>query len=355
MTNFIDISMIVKNLKTFLICCSVLLVIMPNTYAHHSRNEFSKQSTQLTGTLTKVIWRNPHIAIFMDVENNQGDIENWRIETFGAPITFRGAGISKELFNVGEKITLIGNVSNARDHYILGTNALLSNGTEVILGSIYKPHWKGPYIGGETKFTGKDPEVVDATKENKGIFRVWSIPGRAGSVDGGVGRVVDLPFTEQAISSRDDWDPVDNPIARCEQPGMPSPAMQPVIFQFTKQAQNIIFHSSFFDTQRLIHMGDTKKPDEISGTHLGYSTGRWEGNTLIIHTTDIDYPYFAADGTRQGTDIDIIERYTLSEDQSRLDLHMTIEDDFTFTRPAIYQWHFLALGQSFSPYECNVF
>ncbi len=91
-------------------------------------------------------------------------------------------------------------------------------------------------------------------------------------------------------------------------------------------------------------------------SRLGYSLGRWEdANTLVIETSNINYPYFHFDGTSQSDAITITERYSLSEDQTRLDLHLTIEDPATLVEPATADWHFLALDETFSVYECNAF
>ena len=83
---------------------------------------------------------------------------------------------------------------------------------------------------------------------------------------------------------------------------------------------------------------------------------RWENDrTLVIQTTGIDYPYFDNRGTAQGANIELVERYTLSEDQSRLDLEITIADPVALTAPVAASWHFLALDAPFELYECNVF
>jgi hypothetical protein len=75
----------------------------------------------------------------------------------------------------------------------------------------------------------------------------------------------------------------------------------------------------------------------------------------VIRTTAIDYPYFDHSGTIQGGDMEFTERYALSEDQSRLDLQLTIDDPVAFTETVTVNWHFIALQQPFSVYECNVF
>ena len=238
---------------------------------------------------------------------------------------------------------------------MLGNNALLVNGTETILGEVFGPYWDGPYVGGATGYSGNNPQVVDAAAENLGIFRVWSISGRPGSAEGQSEVFRDFPYTEEALASRDEWDPTDNPITRCEPPGMPSIPLQPLIFQFLKDGENLILHSKYFDIRRTIHMDESLDPADWPASPVGVSIGRWEGSNLVIHTTRINYPYSDSRGTRQSDAAEVIERYALSDDQTRLDLEVSIVDSFTFTRPATQRRHFLALGQPFAPYDCNVF
>ena len=71
------------------------------------------------------------------------------------------------------------------------------------------------------------------------------------------------------------------------------------------------------------------------GAHsfLGYSTGRWEGNTLVVETINIDAPDFDDRGAPQSRGIALLERFTLAEGHDRLDYSITITDPVTFTQP----------------------
>lgn len=93
----------------------------------------------------------------------------------------------------------------------------------------------------------------------------------------------------------------------------------------------------------------------VAASHLGYSVGRWDGRTLIVETTRVNYPRFETSGTPQSEQVRIEETFTVSEDQSRLDYRMTITDPSTFTMPATYERYYLALGQSLEKCDCTVF
>ena len=51
----------------------------------------------------------------------------------------------------------------------------------------------------------------------------------------------------------------------------------------------------------------------------------------------------------------MVERFTLTDDQNRLDYHLTVVDPATFTEPATITGHWLALGEEIAPFECDVY
>lgn len=323
-----------------------LLICPVIALGHHSRAEFADETMQIEGVLTKVIWQNPHTALFLDVEAADGQIETWRIEGWTGPAELERTGVTRDLFEIGERLVVVGKTSRVRKA-ILGTNVLLASGAEAILTSTVGRHWDGPQVGGASQ---PAPPLVDAAAEGSGIFRAWFPAGNP------MMALRRFPFAQEAIAARDSRDPVDNPIVRCEQPGMPVPLFHPRPILFTQQGQDISLRHGYFDTQRTIHMDERLSAQDQPQSHLGFSKGHWENDrTLVIETTRVNYPYFDIDGTTQSDAIVITERYSLSDDQARLDFHVTIEDPLALAGTAVAEWHFLALDEPFSVYECNVF
>jgi len=88
-----------------------LAIIATNgVMAHHSAAMFDLTRTfALTGTLTKVDWRNPHVEVFVDAKNDAGDRDLWRLET-GAPSWFRNRSLPKATLEqaIGHAVTVDG-------------------------------------------------------------------------------------------------------------------------------------------------------------------------------------------------------------------------------------------------------
>jgi hypothetical protein len=59
----------------------LLLAAMP-VLAHHSfKAEYDEtHAIMLSGTLTKVTWKNPHVLLFLDVKDDNGQVTNWELQ-----------------------------------------------------------------------------------------------------------------------------------------------------------------------------------------------------------------------------------------------------------------------------------
>ena len=74
-----------------------------------------------------------------------------------------------------------------------------------------------------------------------------------------------------------------------------------------------------------------------------------------VETTHIDWNFYDTRGTPQSDAAEVTERFTLSDDQSRIDYHITTVDPVVFTEPATIAGHWLALGEEIEPYDCEVY
>jgi len=307
------------------------------TSAHHSRAEFADDVQEIVGEIVKVKWANPHPAIHIRVD---GGSETVQIQIFGSASSVRRAGVSDELFAIGDRVTIVGRFSTRRPNYALGTNMLLADGREAILTRTAGPYWSGEYIGGLEAFMASGPNMADTVAENRGLFRVWSSTAQWRET---VERNYHL--TENAVAQQAQYDLINNAIARGEAPGMPVPMMQPAPFELIDEGEVIILDSAYFDIRRTIHMEPSDDAGDQPLSDLGYSIGHWEGDDLVVVTTRISWPYFTSNGIPQTDAITLVERFTLSEDQARLDYHLTGTDPVMFTESATHKTYKVALDR----------
>lgn len=325
-----------------------LLAVTATAAAHHSRSHYSDQIQVVEGTLVAVHWVNPHVGFTVNIANDAGEDERWRIEGVANLGGMRKDGVEADRFRLGERIRIVGSPSVNRPRDLLATNVLLEDGTEVVLDGRVGPFWGGEYIGRPDPALA-DTKPVDAVAENRGIFRVWS------ATPNGAGQKTFFPFTAAAIAAREAWDPLDNFAENCEPEGMPRIMRNPHPFEFIDGGSEIMIVSELYDLTRTVHMDQDAPPEYAAASPLGYSAGSWDGNTLTVRTTQVNWPYFDNIGTPQSEHVTMHETFEVSDDQTRLDYRLTVTDPATFAEPAIYERYWLALGEEIELYDCQVY
>ena len=98
------------------ICIAMGVMLAGGTAgAHHNNTRFDPEKrVTRTGTLSKLDWRNPHVYLYMDARNDQGQVETWSLEC-QPPNFFATRNIRKADFEriIGQSVTV--EVRPARD------------------------------------------------------------------------------------------------------------------------------------------------------------------------------------------------------------------------------------------------
>ncbi len=86
-----------------------LLAAAGSALAHHSFAAIydPEQSVTVTGVVTNVDWLNPHAHFFVDVENEDGDVENWDFE-LASPNGLMRLGWRRDSLKPGDEVTVVG-------------------------------------------------------------------------------------------------------------------------------------------------------------------------------------------------------------------------------------------------------
>ena len=102
--------------RTFaaLLVAAMAALVGQSAAAHHSfAAEFdAKSPIELTGTVTKVEWANPHTFFYIDVTTPKGEVENWALE-MGSPNGLMRRGWTRDSMKIGDVVTVTG--SRAKD------------------------------------------------------------------------------------------------------------------------------------------------------------------------------------------------------------------------------------------------
>jgi hypothetical protein len=160
--------------------------------------------------------------------------------------------------------------------------------------------------------------------------------GAAFAVPPGVGVVEgeEIPYTPAAAAKKkengENWMTLD-PDVKCFMPGIPRATYMPFPFQIVQSTDTILMAYEFASASRVIRMNNKERSP--APAWMGWSVGRWEGDTLVIDVTDIEErTWFDRAGNHHSDALHVVERYTLA-DINTINYEVTIEDPKVFTRP----------------------
>jgi hypothetical protein len=122
-----------------------------------------------------------------------------------------------------------------------------------------------------------------------------------------------------------------DPEAKCYLPGVPRATYMPFPFRMVQTAKQVFFAYEFASASRIVYMD--RKPKIPADAWMGWSIGRWEGDTLVIDVTNQnDKSWFDRAGNFHSDALHVVERYTPLSPY-HLQYEATIEDPKVFTRP----------------------
>jgi uncharacterized protein DUF6152 len=105
-------------------------------YAHHAfSSEFdADKPLQLSGTVSKMEWVNPHAWIHIEVKKPDGKVEEWMIEG-GTPNTLMRRGVSRDTLKIGTEVKVSGYQAKDGSNRANGRDITYPDGRKLFLGS----------------------------------------------------------------------------------------------------------------------------------------------------------------------------------------------------------------------------
>jgi len=209
---------------------------------------------------------------------------------------------------------------------------------------------------GEIDLTAPAPRRPDGKPDLSGI---WEPNGnrflRDIAVDLKPGDVPFQPWAKKVADERADGSHSrEDPDANCLPQGVPRLAAAPAPWKIVQTDDLIVIVHEAFSLWRQIFMDGRKLGDTFNPTWLGYSSGHWEGNTLVVDTRGFNGRAWLDQVGKPTTDkLHVIERYT-RKDYGHMDLEITIDDPGAYTKPwTVKQDVHLLNGTELLEFICN--
>jgi hypothetical protein len=341
-------------------------------WAHHAiQGKFDvSKTTQLTGIVTYVDWRNPHAHIFMNVTGaaaaGRGSVLNWAVE-LESPVELEMDGWKDNTLRPGDHITVKGYPARDSSRQVWGLEVReAATGTQVFQAKLNAKtvlQTTNGQPGGRA--TPRWPDGHPALGALPGTADgYWTNPSKTYLQEDGAdikmdeyGALANLsdaskvapmqPWALGVYLNRQQRQLRDDPMfLNCKPPGGVRQYQSRLGVQFLEdRARKRIFVllGSGNHNYRIIYM-DGRKPvglvggDDDNPLYYGRSVGHWEGDTLVVDVSGFNEDFwFTNGGLPHTSDLHLTEKFTrTSQDSMRYEVK--VEDPGAYTRPWSASW-----------------
>ena len=128
-----------------------------------------------------------------------------------------------------------------------------------------------------------------------------------------------------------------SPTERCLPEGVPRSDLIGFPFKIVQTPQQIVLMYEIDNTRRQIYTDGRKLPVDPNPAWLGYSVGRWEGDTLVVDTAGFnDQVTIDTRGHPHSEQLRIQERFHRI-DFGHMELQITVDDPKMYTKPITFK------------------
>jgi hypothetical protein len=139
--------------------------------------------------------------------------------------------------------------------------------------------------------------------------------------------------------------------ANCVPPGLPGIMSQPYPIEFLFQPDKVVMLTEAYMLYRHIWTDGRPHPEDPDLTFHGHSTGRWEGDTLVVDSVGFSPQNRLAPGIGHSDKLRITERIR-KVSAEWLEIETTLDDPAVFTEPYKSTTSYRHLDDELREYVC---
>ena len=108
------------------------LAISPLASSHHNFSAHYKpdETIEISGTVTEFRFVNPHVRLYLDVSDEDGDVETWMAEG-DASVALRRSGWTADQLTAGDQVAIVGRPSRDGSNMLGWETIALADGTRI--------------------------------------------------------------------------------------------------------------------------------------------------------------------------------------------------------------------------------
>jgi hypothetical protein len=210
----------------------------------------------------------------------------------------------------------------------------------LLIAGVAQAQWVGfPTPGVPRTADGKPDLSAPAPRTSEGkpdLSGIW-IPrtGYTSNIarDLKPGAVSFQPWAEALYKHRLETQGREDPQAYCVLSGVPREHVVPYPFKILNTKGIIVILYEALHSYRQIYMDGRSLPKDPNPAWMGYSVGRWEGDTLVVQSSGFVDNNWLDNGGHPGTEaLRLTERFR-RPDFGHIQLELTIDDRKAYTKP----------------------
>lgn len=130
------------------------------------------------------------------------------------------------------------------------------------------------------------------------------------------------------------WTPQNDPDARCLSPGAVRSYQSPYPIEFLSTPGRVTLLFEYMHLVRRIYTDGRPHPKDFDVAPMGHSTGRWEGDTLVVDTVGLaDTTLLNATGLPHSDQMRLTERIRKILGGEVLEIQFKVDDPVAYTKP----------------------
>jgi len=185
---------------------------------------------------------------------------------------------------------------------------------------------------GKANLSAPAPKTSDGRPDLSGIWKASSGKYLADLAADGID-VGMLPWAAKVFQERQENFGLDRPSGRCLPHSVTDFDAHPMPKKFVQTPGLFVMLFESYHSYRQIFTDGRPFPKEHDAAWFGYSVGKWEGDTLVVRTIDLNTKTWLDDGGHPHSEaLQLIERFR-RRDFGHMDLELTIDDSKTYAKP----------------------
>ncbi|MFL2546015.1 MAG: DUF6152 family protein [Candidatus Rariloculaceae bacterium] len=327
-----------------LVLASGSTLILATAAAHHGSSPYDGNLAKtVIGTVTNFQFTNPHVLIYVDVEEDNGEVVNWSGELTSPNRLARAASgtsgnvnWSRDILVPGDVIELSGNparngapslrlrrVVDSRGIVIAGgdTGAVATTPAARFAPETVTPSGdEGGDLSGVWMRAAAESYANYAFSEELPPMTDWALERY---------RAAKPTFGENGVTVADTNDPV----YQCLPPGTPRIYFHPRPFEIIQTPGRVLISYEYQQLIRAVYTDGRPHRSDLAASWMGDSTGNWEGGTLVVESVNFnENTWIDRRGVPHSDQLRVEERLSLNDD-GQLIVDVLVEDPVAFTEP----------------------